>query len=692
MLIDLEKNLAPIEELQVAYGTQLPINLTFRQLIITGPPGSGKSHMINAIHGWPNEGYIDLTQKDWWRDQSLTYRPREVHLGLPFIGFEEALTVFDNEWLEAPEPLVLELARIKIPPATQGLFKTNWRDKYVFEFLLPSAETIFTFRKERQSEGYFPVDEDLSLEVIQRQLEIYKAIVLFFHREKMQVYVRELLEGTPMRIVKPGETQPPRWATKEYEEEPSLFSLAGIQERIFKRGPTNWMTPGAELQEITTETRIAYDGKPFELHIGDQALCICPEWPYGVRRKRLVKNWVVTDRIAMQTGVQGCQRIKVGDKTVLGRINEVWTQMFDFSSSVKKRHLSIHNLNGDLIMTPMDPDAKIAITRVDEIKRRGRLDDHRIDILRKIKGIFGGTIEVRPPEESMGCLTELNEMFMDEPYRTRDQNDQPGALLELPADKTPIIIGDLHAQIDNLLVVLTQGGIFNALENDSAYIVILGDAIHSEVTGEMEDMESSVLIMDLLIRLKHRFPANLFYLRGNHDSFSEDLSKYGISQGVLMRKHLKETRGKDYVHEMQRFYDLLPYVAKSESFVACHAAPPRKEVSIDNIISLRDNPKLAGEMVTNRFKRPNYPAGYTKSDVKRFRNCLGLAKRTPLIVGHSPVTPHGTAWLNVGDIKGHHVIYSGRTTGPGVMIGTGSGMFPVTYPNEPLLDFSRRLK
>ena len=59
----LKKILSPIKELQNIRGIALPIGLEFLQLVITGPPGAGKSYYINQIRGWPNEGYIDLTQK-----------------------------------------------------------------------------------------------------------------------------------------------------------------------------------------------------------------------------------------------------------------------------------------------------------------------------------------------------------------------------------------------------------------------------------------------------------------------------------------------------------------------------------------------------------------------------------------------------------------------------------------------------
>lgn len=44
---------------------------------------------------------------------------------------------------------------------------------------------------------------------------------------------------------------------------------------------------------------------------------------------------------------------------------------------------------------------------------------------------------------------------------------------------------------------------------------------------------------------------------------------------------------------------------------------------------------LIEEVTRNRLQRPNRPAGYTKSDVKRFRNSLKLAGKAELFVGHT---------------------------------------------------------
>jgi len=200
----------------------------------------------------------------------------------------------------------------------------------------------------------------------------------------------------------------------------------------------------------------------------------------------------------------------------------------------------------------------------------------------------------------------------------------------------------------------------------------------------MENMDSSILMMDLILRLKQHFPHNIFYLRGNHDSFSETLSKHTLSQGLLMRRRLLELRGQEYVTEMERFYDLLAFVICSHSFVACHAGPSRRKVTRTKLINLHDHPKIRHDLINSRLKRPHYLAGYTKGDIKRFRKNLGLPKHTPFIVGHTPLDPSGSVWRNVADIKGYHIIYSAHPDGPSLFIEINSKMIPISYPSEPL--------
>lgn len=193
------------EDLQTIRGVPFPAFLKFRQLIITGPPGSGKTSLVEKIGGWPEEGYLDLSLKHWWKIPTLTFRPREVHLGFPFKGIRKGIAVHEKAWLEATFPLELDLRRIVIPPPRKHFFSLNWRGKYVFEFIIQTPEKIFELRQKRALLKTHSVDKNLDFEQVKTQIMIYQQIALHLHRSGMTVYVRDDFEGIPKRLPDPAE-------------------------------------------------------------------------------------------------------------------------------------------------------------------------------------------------------------------------------------------------------------------------------------------------------------------------------------------------------------------------------------------------------------------------------------------------------------------------------------------------------
>lgn len=195
---------SPLEDIQIIKGVSFPAHMTFRQLLITGPPGSGKTTMICKLGGWSEEGYIDLSLNKWWAAQSLSLRPREIHLGFPFVGHEKALAVFDKEWLESDVKPAVDFERIKTPPEKRFFFSVNWRKRYVFEFLLPPADLLLERRLERSKRGTHHVDVDLEQKTIEAQIQVYKQAALFMYQNGLSVYLREDISGVPLQIIDPG--------------------------------------------------------------------------------------------------------------------------------------------------------------------------------------------------------------------------------------------------------------------------------------------------------------------------------------------------------------------------------------------------------------------------------------------------------------------------------------------------------
>ena len=93
----------------------------------------------------------------------------------------------------------------------------------------------------------------------------------------------------------------------------------------------------------------------------------------------------------------------------------------------------------------------------------------------------------------------------------------------------------------------------------------------------------------------------------------------------------------------------------------------------------------------NRLQSPVRPAGYTKKDVKAFRERLGVDKGTPLIVSHTPQSLDAAVWTNVGEIKNHHIVYSANRDRLAVFIRVDGEMIPLEYRAEDLVDFANRL-
>ncbi len=192
-------NTVAVEDIAWIKDVPYPQGVQFRQIIVTGPPSSGKTTLIQKLQGWPEEGYLDLAQTDWWRSRILTFRPREVHFGLPFGALRESYTVFDREWLDSPVPV--DLKRVQIPPGKRWFFSTDWRARFVFDFQLLSADRIYTIRKARARAATHPVDERLTRDEVEKQVAVYETLALHFHRCGMHVIVRHTFDGMPRRIV-----------------------------------------------------------------------------------------------------------------------------------------------------------------------------------------------------------------------------------------------------------------------------------------------------------------------------------------------------------------------------------------------------------------------------------------------------------------------------------------------------------
>ena len=440
---------------------------------------------------------------------------------------------------------------------------------------------------------------------------------------------------------------------------------------------------------VDDSVRVPYEGFPIAILLGvkGETLHLYPEYPLAVSGgSDRPPNFLIEDPAhASGEAISGFVRLEPERKLVLGSRDRHQRVMFGYPDDVESGHLKLIH-DGDAVVFKDKTSVGTCLSPMLNVEKTAR-----VACLRRIREIYGGPLQPLPKAEAMDLIEKVNKLMETEACRVRDSRGLPGGLLELPKKLTPIIVADLHAQVDNLLVILSHNGFLRAMEKGEACLVILGDAVHSEREGALGEMDDSILMMDLIFRLKLRFPEHLFFVRGNHESFSEDISKAGTPQGMLWKRALKKARSRDYRRAMQRYYDLLPYAVKSPYFCATHAAPPTTKVSAEILTDIHQRAELRKELVANRMMRGDRPGGYTKGDVKRFRRMLGLATDTPFIVGHTPLDNENCFWPDVGGVKNHHVLYSAGHQWVGVVTRIGGEMVPLRYPVEPLIQLVNEL-
>jgi len=428
---------------------------------------------------------------------------------------------------------------------------------------------------------------------------------------------------------------------------------------------------------------------PLQLHVGkhSQVLHLYPELPLNEQDGDLSEpDYILFEPQSYYSTISGFYRLSDDDKIVLGSDKIEQGDFLNLQKNISKQKLSISNHEGRLTFKSHHPDSDSCISPLFKEKKLNKINDWRNKKVKRLAKILGDPSKLLSTEEAFTLIQQVNKIIDSEKYRQLNSDHQPGGVLSIPDNMKAIIMGDLHTCLDNLLTILSQNNFLEALENNEACLIILGDAVHPEIEGQYDKMTSSMLIMDIIFKLKCHFPENVFYLCGNHDSFSEHLSKRGVPQGLLWGKELKKSRGKQYKKAMQKFYDNSAYLAYSRHFICCHAGPPTTEVDLQALVNIKHDPILIKDLISNRLHNPHRLSGYKKSDIKTLRHSLGVATHTPFIVGHTPMDNHETLWENVGGIAGHTIVYGGNLEWVGVMAQIGDGMYPLTYPVENLTE------
>lgn len=444
--------------------------------------------------------------------------------------------------------------------------------------------------------------------------------------------------------------------------------------------------PGQRLRLSGRRMSIALPGQPIEIELGKERLHIQKEVRCDGTSPSDFPDLLVFNPDLDPAQINCVLRIKPGESLHISRDQPYQEHLFKNPREAFRRNFYLDHAGEQIVLRDPVSEWGTYITLLDDEIERSRLAVQRRSAIDRVIDLYGGPLVTMGLDDAANTIKKINNLLATEKYRASDTDGCPGGLLQLPDNIAPVVIGDLHANIDNLLKILSENAFMQALEAGTGALVFLGDLVQPDRVP-YDEMESSVLMMDILFMLKLRFPDGVFFLRGNHDSFSTEVSKDLIPQAVLWRKKLEDLRGKEYRKRMGKFYELCPVVALWEGFVACHAGPPLGKTKPDKIINISRQPELLHELTWNRLRKPGRPSGYAASDVRRFRKSLKLDKQLPLLVSHTPYTEEGSLWCDAGGIENHHVVYSSKCVSASIFIGINGQVVPQTFAFEPMLEW-----
>ncbi len=399
---------------------------------------------------------------------------------------------------------------------------------------------------------------------------------------------------------------------------------------------------------------------------------------------RRTGNLLLREQARGRTQLRRDVRLTPGQSLALMRDEQGRVMLPGMNTRGTEPMLTLKLFDDELLLQNPGVTSRIRAKPLDSA-RIARLIENRIGILRRLRKLLGAPIEATGADDAMDLLLRVNEVLEKEPHRPTDRRGKPGGLVSLPDRLQPVIVGALDGRIENLLAVLTRNNLLNGLEAGNLCLILLGDAVHRKDALEAADMEHSMAMMDLLFRLKLRFPGQVFYLRGNHDGFAEAPGG-GVSQGLLWWGALKQVRGKRYRKAIETFYGLLPCIAASRDFIACHAGAPSSKPDRDMLINALQYPTLEQELTEgNRNKE------YSRGDVKRLRKAMNLPPDTPFIVGHTPDHKDAPLDMEHHGIADHYLVYSGAEQWIASMAIIDGCTVPFSYPAEPLTELYNSL-
>ncbi|HQJ16258.1 MAG TPA: metallophosphoesterase, partial [Candidatus Omnitrophota bacterium] len=227
---------------------------------------------------------------------------------------------------------------------------------------------------------------------------------------------------------------------------------------------------------------------------------------------------------------------------------------------------------------------------------------------------------------------------------------QHGMIVEVPPEVEVILVGDLHAKLDNLKKILNTDDNYQKISRGQAVLVLLGDMVHGE--EDLFEMDSSILTMQFIMELKIRNPDSVYMLMGNHDYLSDMVAKSGVRQGAVYKEALIKKYGEDYVRQYQSmFLSPSPLMVSGGGFLGVHAGPIMS-TTVEELRATRDTHELSdmAQEATQGMWGSTYDRSYVQEYLAHHGQPDGI-----LLIGHMPVDADDWHWPQWdGDL---HIIY-----------------------------------
>jgi hypothetical protein len=107
-------------------------------------------------------------------------------------------------------------------------------------------------------------------------------------------------------------------------------------------------------------------------------------------------------------------------------------------------------------------------------------------------------------------------------------------------------------------------------------------------------------------------------------------------------------------------------------------------ITREKLIDVHRYPRLTYQLTWTRIQSPRNPGGYGKRDVRSLQKAFGAKKSVPVIVSHNPREGEDTAVIELGGIRGHHLVYSAKQDRVSIFTLIGRTMIPLTWPGGPV--------